>query len=295
MKNNSYLLKGPSRGGMAFMAMIALYVLISYIGQAVCLAIFPDGGEVYIAICSTFSVLTMHFVTCFFAVKSKLSVSQIIGEKKFNPIYLLFALMLSLGMLFGLGFVNSAFVELLSKLGVSVGSTQIPLYNIGHYIGFSIILALLPALLEEVFFRGLMLGSLKNVKTIYAVIAVSVCFALYHCSAAQLVYQLIYGVGLCLLFIASNSVIPCIVAHFINNFAVITLEYTGVNINLNDLLIIILGLAVLCAFFVFTIIFIKNKKQEEKTDSVKSFYFPFGICGLLICAVLLVGGLFVGA
>ena len=275
------------------MAMIALYVLISYIGQAICMAIFPDGGAVYIAICSTFSVLAMLFVTCFFTVKTSLSPNEITGLKKFNPIYLLFALMLSLGMFFGLGFVNSAFIELLSKLGVMVGSTQIPLDNIGQFIGFSIILALLPALVEEVFFRGLMLGSLRKVKTVYAVIAVSVCFALYHCSAAQLVYQLVYGVGLCLLFIVSNSVIPCIVAHFINNFAVITLEYIGVNIDLNNPLIIILGIVVLCGFFIFTIFSIKNK--EDKTDSVKSFYFPFGICGLLICSLLFIGNLFSGA
>lgn len=295
-KNSSLIKKSPYFGGMAFMAMIALYVLISYIGQAICMAIFPDGGAVYIAICSTFSVLAMLFVTCFFALKTDLSPNEITGLKKFNPIYLLFAMMLSLGMFFGLGFVNSAFIELLSKFGVTVGSAQIPLDNLGQYVGFSIILALLPALLEEIFFRGLILGSLKKVKTVYAVIAVSLCFALYHSSATQLIYQFIYGVGFCLLYLASDSVIPCIMAHFVNNFAILTIEFTGAIVDLANPWLIVCGILVLVAFFFFTVRSVCNKNNnKEKTDSVKSFYFPFGICGLLICAVLIIGGLFLGA
>ena len=218
---------------------------------------------------------------------------SIVQAKKFNPKYLLFAVLLSCGMFLGLGFLNNFFISALEKLGLSVGGVDIPLESAGDLILFIFLLAVLPAVFEEIFFRGVMVSALKNTGTIFTIVGVACCFALYHCSAAQLLYQAIYGVGLTLLVISSGSIIPCMLAHFLNNFAVLVLTYFNVEVNFYHPAVIVLGLVLLGVFFFTQILGLKklgvNKKER---GSVASFWLPFGIFGCLICAAVIIGGLF---
>ncbi len=294
-KNNQAFPLCARSGGFAFMAMIALYVFISFFGQTICATLFPNGGAGYIAVCSTFSIISLLIIIVCFSAKNKgEKVLENLGVKKFKPSSLSLSIMLSVGMFLGLGFVNDAFVKLLEKLNLSVGGAFIPLENVSHLIVFTLMLAVLPAVFEEIFFRGLLLKSLSGVKTVTATIAIALCFALYHCSASQFIYQFIYGAGLTLLTIFSGSVIPAIIAHFINNFAVIIFEYFKVKINLYNPILVAVGLVILIAFFVIIILKLKNDKKEN-SEPVKNFFLPYGIFGALICLALLVSSLFVGA
>ena len=144
------------------------------------------------------------------------------------------------------------------------------------------------------FFRGILLKSLSGTKIISATITIALCFALYHCSAAQFVYQLIYGAGLTLLTIVSGSVIPAIVAHFVNNFIVILFEYFNVHIDFYNPLLVAVGLAILILFFV--VVILKLKKLKNNTnEKVSAFWFPYGLLGTILCLALLCGSMFQGA
>lgn len=284
-------------GGIAFFAMVALYFFINVVGQFVSGLIFPDKGAGYVAVCATFSSLAMVLVIAYFALKKKARFTVDFGVKKFDCKYLVSSIFLSIGMFCGLGFLNSAVISFLQNLGLSVGSASVPLDNLGHLICFSIVLVLIPAVVEELFFRGLLLKSLDNAKAIYSVIIISVCFAMYHCSFAQLLYQLVYGAGLVLLCKASKSVIPCMVSHFINNFVVILFEYFGVYIDLFNPFIIAIGLVVLTVFFVCCCKGnIKNSacQKLQRSDSVKEFFIPGGILAVALLAVVIISGLIVG-
>ena len=288
-------------GGAAFFLMIVCYVFLSFFGQAVCAAIFDRDSVYYTAIRSTFSSISiLGIITCF-KVKSKLSFSDLLGIKRFNPIYILFALMLSVGMFLGVGFVNIFCVNLLEKLGAKIPTPDFPLDNLASLLIFSVVLALLPAILEETFFRGLLLNSFNGVKTIFVLLIVNLCFAFYHCSLAQFVYQFIYGVGLTLLAIKSKSVFPSIIAHFINNFCVIIFEYFKVKIDLFNPFIIAVGLAVLALFFFWIYLFNGKESQKDMQSKQKSlqvareFFIPFGASAVLICLTILIGSLLLGA
>ena len=296
MKSNERFPLTPKNGGVAYMAMIVLYLFITFIGQTVAAATFGNDSVVYIAVCSTFSLIAMFAVIMvkLFTAKEK-SIAKTIYLTTFNWKFLIFALILSVGMFLGLGFVNDAFVKVLRRVGVYVPSTYIPLNNGMQLFGFSVLLALFPAVVEEIFFRGILLDCLKGVKPVYAVFSVAVCFAFYHCSAAQFIYQLVYGVALTMLAMAAKSIIPCIVAHFANNFAVILFEYFGVNVNLYSPWLIVLGIILLAGFFAFMVLTLKKNNKNVKSESVKDFWLPYGTLGALVCAVLIVSSLFVGA
>ena len=162
-------------------------------------------------------------------------------------------------------------------------------------------LALVPAILEETFFRGLLLNSFNGVKTIFVLLIVNLCFAFYHCSLAQFLYQFIYGVGLTLLAIKSKSVFPSIIAHFINNFCIIIFEYFKVKIDLFNPFIIAVGLVVLALFFFLIYLFNGKESQKDMQSKQKSlqvareFFIPFGASAILICLTILIGSLLLGA
>lgn len=293
-ENKNVKLLSASEGGFAFAIMICAYIFISFIGQTIAGAIFGEKSVAYIAVCSLFSALAMLGVILYFTLYKKVEFKTFSGINKFKPISLLLAILLSFGMFFGLGFINDLFAGIFKSWGLNVSAVSIPLDNAFHLILFSVLFALIPAVTEEIFFRALMLKSLESVKAVWAVTAVSVTFALYHCSVSQFIYQLIYGAGLAMLFMYVKSIIPCVIAHFINNISVIIFEYFKFSINLYNPLIIAGGILALIIFALITVLsIIKLEKTKKEFSSVKKFYFPFAIFGCVICLALLIGNLFV--
>ena len=54
------------QGGLAYFIAIAVFVLVVFIGQTVCSAVFEQGSAGYIAISSTFSIIAFGVVTFYF-------------------------------------------------------------------------------------------------------------------------------------------------------------------------------------------------------------------------------------
>ncbi len=293
MEENKQLQQLNARsGGFYYAITIALYVLISFLGQALMSALAEKTSTVYLAVCSTFSIISFAIVLAYTIFYCKTNITSITGESK-GVKFIPPALLLSIGMLLGLGYVNDAIANLFKGWGLNVSSLSVPLDTVGQFVLFSVILAVLPAVFEELFFRGLILNSLNGIKRVYAVLISALCFALYHGSVAQLVYQFIYGVALGFLFVTAKSILPCVVAHFINNFAVLLLNFLKVNLDLYSLWIIALGVFCLAVFSAIIFLVLRKNKEEieEKTDSLKNFLFPSAIFAFLVCISLAIGSL----
>ena len=275
------------------MVMMTVYIFLSFFGQSVAELIFAKGSAPYLALCSLLSSLSILVVVLYFIFGRGIRAVEVTNVKKFNPVYIIPAIMLSVGMFMGLGFINDALSVALKNAGLNVSTLILPLNDIGNVILFIIVLAVFPAVVEEMFFRGLILNSLKGCKIIFAVIIASFSFALYHCSMTQLVYQLIYGAGLVVLCLMSKSAIPCIIAHFINNFAVILLEYLKIGVNLYSPLVIAIGVALLLGFVAFACFSFKKQPIESGKDKGGEFLLPFGVFPILICLIVLISNLFV--
>ncbi len=85
---------------------------------------------------------------------------------------------------------------------------------------------LLPALLEELFFRGLILSLLYQKMGRGAIWLSGVIFALAHGSLYQLPYAFVGGVFLSLAAVVGGSVLVPFLFHFANNFLSLALQYT---------------------------------------------------------------------
>ena len=77
--------------------------------------------------------------------------------------------------------------------------------------------ALIPALIEEFTFRGAIIGIFRRYGDIGAIFISTIMFSLVHRNFVQIPYTFMFGLGLGLTRIITNSIWPCIIAHFINN------------------------------------------------------------------------------
>ena len=87
---------------------------------------------------------------------------------------------------------------------------------------------MLPAFCEELLFRGVLLNACENgMGSIRAVFTVGFCFALFHGSPEQTVYQFIAGCVFAFVAVRSRSVTPSVLMHFINNALIVILGACG--------------------------------------------------------------------
>jgi membrane protease YdiL (CAAX protease family) len=77
----------------------------------------------------------------------------------------------------------------------------------------------LPAIAEELVFRGVIARALAPTSTVLAVIASAVVFAAYHVVPIQVIAVFPFGLALGYLAVRADSVVPTMIAHAINNAA----------------------------------------------------------------------------
>ena len=246
---------------------------------------FLDAKSVYYqSVYSVISGLGLFAVVLFFSKKAKEDVAVATEFNRFNPVYIIFAIFISFGIFFGFGFFNVLIADL---------------FNIKNSFGFQIntwyeyligvfFIAVIPAFTEEAFFRGIFLDSLKNFNRISAFCLTGLFFALFHRNVGQLVMQFVFGFYICFLTHKSKSEIPAIIAHFLNNFIVISIMYFKINYNPQNPVFIIIGLAVLGIVSVFLFKGFNNGKTVK--GETKRFFIPFGIFSVLICLTFILLG-----
>jgi len=75
-----------------------------------------------------------------------------------------------------------------------------------------------PAFVEELLFRGLILENLLPCGKTVAILGSAFLFGMMHQNAEQLLYATGAGVVFGWIYVRTRSIWPCILAHFINNF-----------------------------------------------------------------------------
>ncbi len=80
-------------------------------------------------------------------------------------------------------------------------------------------IVVLPALLEEAVFRGILLKEYRTHGSVWAVVTTTVMFAMLHLSLENFVYYLFMGAVLGAMALASNSILPPMIMHVLINAA----------------------------------------------------------------------------
>ena len=104
-----------------------------------------------------------------------------------------------------------------------------------EFLWLTFVVALTPAVCEEIFFRGIIQRSFERVMGWKSVILIGVAFGLFHMQPLGLVTLSILGLLFGYFFFRSRSLAPSMAAHAANNFLAIYLMYqepviSGVNL-----------------------------------------------------------------
>ena len=151
-----------------------------------------------------------------------------IAPLKCKPKYYLMAVMLIFGLLFALSWVNTVTVEFLKLFGYEESSglqkleNHISSMSVWGLIPALLIVAVFPAVMEELLFRGLILRNAERTAgAVASVFLAGFAFSLFHGSPEQTVYQFIAGCAFAFLAVRSRSILPSVMMHFINNALII--------------------------------------------------------------------------
>lgn len=127
---------------------------------------------------------------------------------------------------FGLNFFIGGIDRVLVSGGYQLSSLSLPLDHFGWYVLSIIVLALLPAIFEELIFRGIILnGLVKSLGEVGAIFMSALLFSLMHASLQQLLYTFILGIILGWIATRTGSTFSSMIVHFLNNAIVVTISF----------------------------------------------------------------------
>lgn len=241
------------------------------------LSIFLDDYYGYL-INSVSLAISLIFPFLIIKIGVKQSVSEIAHFNSPNKYWFL-SIFFALGVAMASNIASGIFNEFLKNffdftpVQVEIGDG---VYDSDFELLFSLTnIALIPALIEEFAFRGMILGSLKKFGNIPAILISSLIFALYHGNFVQIPFAFLVGISLGMVFVITDSIWPSVIVHFINNaYAVIANAYSeeyGFALFVIYYGLILVGIFS-CVFLSKTNGFKRLKSKKTQLSSVSKFF-----------------------
>ena len=208
-------------------------------------------------------------------------------EQKCRGAYLWIAIALQIG-LFSFSELNVWFLEFLARFGYENESIVLPSLDGFGFVGVLFTVALLPAVFEEIIFRGILLKGLRSAfSETVSVLFCGALFAIYHQNPAQTLYQFGCGLAYAFLAIRSNSVLPTMIAHFLNNAFILTLTKCGITAFSGVFFTVYVAISALVLVgATLWLLLVDRKKSSMEQTAVKTERKIFFLCagvGIVVC------------
>ncbi|NCB48123.1 MAG: CPBP family intramembrane metalloprotease [Clostridia bacterium] len=160
-------------------------------------------------------------------------------------------------------------------------SGSVPLDNIWQLLLSIVLFAVVPAVSEELVFRGIIYNAMRRkFGAKLSILLSAVVFVIIHFSIYQTVHQLIIGIVLGCLVYFTGSIVYGMIFHFVNNLFVLLLTYfssAGAFFTFSSfgameiiLTISILAVGVVAVIFFFVFLFSYTKKHKNYLNLEKS-------------------------
>lgn len=133
--------------------------------------------------------------------------------------------------------------------------------------------AIVPAFAEEFAFRGILMGTLRRFGDAFAIITSAIVFGAMHGNITQIPFAFILGLVFAYVDCKTNSILPSIIIHFLNNFYAVMLDIlqsTGVFSDRIFMMIYFILIAVFCILGLVSFFYIIKKDKNYFRISDKS-------------------------
>ncbi len=118
---------------------------------------------------------------------------------------------------FAINFV-STIIQNIIGITFTTGVEDPAIIGVDGFLIATLSTAVLPAVLEEFIIRGIVMQPLRRFGDKFAIVASALIFGIMHGNMVQIPYTVVAGLFLGYLAIATGSLWPSIILHFINNF-----------------------------------------------------------------------------
>lgn len=96
--------------------------------------------------------------------------------------------------------------------------------NIGGILLFYLSTAVVPALIEEMALRGIIMQQLRRYGDMFAIVCSALIFGLMHCNLMQIPFAIIAGIAIGYAVVVTESIWTGIIIHFLNNAFSVTVS-----------------------------------------------------------------------
>lgn len=218
---------------LAPLALYALLLVLFPIGKAVSDGVY---NIIYALILSLIIPILYSIVIIVYHKKRKIDAKKALKvDFKLSPLLILLIIAIAVVCVVCFFPLINMLYAVVEKIGFNVsGSVAFEMTNWWRLIIGAVIYCLVPAIVEEILFRGMILKGLQErAKPYVAILLSAAAFFLMHGSIQQTFYQFLLGVILSLLGYYCNNIVYPIIFHFLNNLFVILLAYFNIGGYLN--------------------------------------------------------------
>ena len=234
VKRNKFNYNAKDAASIYFWMLVA-NILFSLIFVVICTKIALNKGVKAEAILETNSMLYISAlipqilycgVTLFYSFVQRVNVpvATTVNHKP-NWKMALICVAISLACLFGFNYfvgLCDHIIFLITKIAPQTALVGTKWWQVILYV---LILAVIPALVEELIFRGVIFNGLKTkYKLSTAIVLSGLLFALMHMSISQFIYQFVLGCLYAVIAHMTGSIVYSMIAHFTNNFTVLMMS-----------------------------------------------------------------------
>ena len=200
--------------------------------------------------------------------------------------------------------LNDLILNLFYDTSKTVSTVHLPEINtVGKFIIATLFIAVMPAIFEELMFRGVFLTAYERRGSYKAIIFSGLFFGLFHFDISRLFFTIVLGFILAYYVLRTNSIYAGMIGHFTNNFlgvlSLLVVNYyknTQTALPQNTLIeniILFIIYASISIFLLFAFKIATNTTANDKRRSISSFKFDlksiFSHWPIIIFLILYVG------
>lgn len=246
---------------------------------------FKDVKEMSNSIIYLLSVMLIAQVGFFiivykFVKNNKITIKPIIKQKAEELSFknIIICIVISVIAIVGLVHFVGLFNKIFEKMGYVASEFAMPNNTFGWFVVNVLISCVIPAILEELLFRGIIFNGLKVLGFWTATILSAVMFMTIHLNVESIIYPIIMGCVFCLIYKKTGNILYPIITHFCNNFIIKLIEYLN-NVTGADILgikftsrwqyLIVVLVALVAVMLIFLII--KYSLNNTSNQNVENF------------------------
>ena len=109
-------------------------------------------------------------------------------------------------------------------IGITMPEYEVPVTVPGIVI-YVVAITVVPAFIEEIIFRGIIMQSLRRFGDIFALVASSLIFGIFHLNLIQMPYAFILGLCIGYFVMRTGSLWVGVIIHFVNNSVAVAFEF----------------------------------------------------------------------